>query len=543
MLGSPSWKLAGAVAAVTALLLPNAIEARKFYPDDPLWKEPRPYPVKNPKSRKLSEYYDFFHHTLFRPGERQPAEGMIHSRGVNTLGEVPDSGWYANRHWLHPMSREELVRGPGAEHAPAEDGAWTVVAAKSEGVTPGFTIKDSAGRRYILKFDPLTNPEMASAADVIVSRFFYALGYHVPENYVVYFRPEKLVVSPDTRILDANGKHRRMTSRDITELLLRVPKDPEKGYRAIASRYIGGKILGPFRYYGVRLDDSNDVIPHEHRRELRGLFVLAAWLGHSDIKSLNTLDTLVEEDGVPYIKHHLIDFGASLGSDSFTAKSPRAGNEYLFAWKPAAKQFFTLGLLVPGWARADYPDLPSAGRFEYEVFEPERWKPNYPIPAFENRLPDDSFWAARQVMAFTDEEIRTIVKTGEFSDPEAEDWIVRCLIERRNKIGRTYFRMVLPLDRIEVRDGRLTFVDLAAKYGFAAAASYKVEWSRFDNENEEKIPLDGQASFTLPRAIQAAAPGECFAAGIRSPDPKKSVTVYVRRETGGVQVVGIERTW
>ena len=35
---------------------------------------------------------------------------------------------------------------------------------------------------------------------------------------------------------------------------------------------------------------------------------------------------------------------------------------------------------------------------------------NDPITAFENRLPDDTFWAAKQVMAFTDEEIRAIVQ-------------------------------------------------------------------------------------------------------------------------------------
>ena len=29
---------------------------------------------------------------------------------------------------------------------------------------------------------------MASAADVISSKFLYALGYNVPENYIVRFR-------------------------------------------------------------------------------------------------------------------------------------------------------------------------------------------------------------------------------------------------------------------------------------------------------------------------------------------------------------------
>ena len=33
---------------------------------------------------------------------------------------------------------------------------------------------------------------------------------------------------------------------------------------------------------------------------------------------------------------------------------------------------------------------------------------------------EDAFWAARIVMAFTDEQIRAIVKAGRLSDPKAE---------------------------------------------------------------------------------------------------------------------------
>ena len=51
-------------------------------------------------------------------------------------------------------------------------------------MTPGFTIQDSTGEIYWIKFDPKTNPEMASGAEVISTKFFHAFGYHVPENYL-----------------------------------------------------------------------------------------------------------------------------------------------------------------------------------------------------------------------------------------------------------------------------------------------------------------------------------------------------------------------
>ncbi len=537
--------MTGTLCAALALAAfwSTSLSAQKFYPDDPILAEPRPRPARNVTGRKLSEYYDFFNNHFFTPGERHPPKGPpIPSQAVNTLGEVPDSGWYTNRHWPKPMTIEELVRGPGNRTPPSSDGPWKVVAAKAEGVTPGFTMLDTRGRRYFVKFDPLSNPEMASAADVISSKFFHALGYQVPENYIAYFRREQLVVAPDTRITDAQGKHRPMTSRDIEELLLRVPRHPKKGYRLVASLQIPGRLIGPFRYHGVRADDPNDVVRHEHRRDLRGMYVFAAWLGHNDVKSLNSLDTVVEDNGVPYIQHFLIDFGAGLGSDSFAEKSPRAGYEYLFAFKPSMLQLFTAGLHVPRWARADYPDIPAAGNLEWEIFDPEKWKPNYRIPAFHNRLPGDVFWAARQVAAFTDDEIRAIVATGEFSDPRAAEWIARCLIGRRDKIGRAYLGRGLPLDRFRVSGGRLEFDDLAVQYLKAQPQTYRVQWSRFDNHANCKTELLGESRWQLPRASLQAPDGEYFSADIAgSPEARQRVTVYLRKQAGQLELVGVDR--
>ena len=64
------------------------------------------------------------------------------------------------------MTLEQLKRGPGNENPPAGR-KWTVVGAKSEGITPGFTILDEKKQRYFIKFDPLSNPEMATAASWI----------------------------------------------------------------------------------------------------------------------------------------------------------------------------------------------------------------------------------------------------------------------------------------------------------------------------------------------------------------------------------------
>ena len=509
-----------------------ALDAETFRSDDPMMKWPSPRNADAVKARRINEYYDFFQNLMFRPGDVAAKVGApIPARAVNTLGEVPDSEWYTNRHYRRTMSADELMRGPGNTEPPAPEGHWLVVSAKNEGITPGFTIIDPKGRRYLLKFDPPSNPEMASAADVITSKFLYALGYNVPENYIVRFKPDRLKIDRKTKFTDHYGKRRAMNDRDMQDVLAKVAVNRDGTIRALASRFIPGSPVGPFRYHGTRTDDPNDTVAHEHRRDLRGLKLFAAWLGHDDSKSLNTLDTLVEENGVNFVKHYLIDFGATLGSASYGPNSPRSGSDYLFQWGPASKQFLSFGFAVPKWARAKYPDIPAVGAFEYQLFDPEQWVPEYPNTAFSNMDDDDAFWAARQVMAFTDGDIRTIVRAGEYSDKRAEDWLVRCLIERRNKIGRAFLKRVLPVDRFTVRQGKLDFEDLTATH-FGAEQTYSVQWYTYDNVTGDSAVMDGETGLRVP-----ASRSKYLMAEISSDAQPQMVRVYVRN---GSEVVGRE---
>ena len=507
---------------------------KKFYRDDPVWSMPRPLPVNAVAPRKLNDYYDFFHNTMFAPGEHARNHGeYMPSQGINTVDEVPDSEWYTNRHAMRRMSLEELMAGPGNANAPAP-GRWTVVAAKNEGVTPGFRIKDSTGRVYLIKFDPHSNPELASAADVISSKFFYALGYYVPENYIVYFTPGQLVIGDGAQLKDGSGRKRPIRESDISEMLAKAPREHDGSYRAMASRLLAGKPVGPFRYYGTRSDDPNDVIPHEQRRDLRALRTINAWLGHDDSRAINTLDMLVNDHGTPFLKHYLIDFGATLGSASYGANSPRSGNAYLFAWRDSAAQVFSLGLYAPKWQHAKYPDLPSVGRFEYEVFDPERWVPEYPNPAFANENRADRLWAARKIVAFTDEEIRAIVSTGEYSDPAAAEWVARCLIERRNKIVRAFATGTGALDRFEIRGNGLRY-QIA---GGSAPGALAVQWFGFDNRTTRQWTLPGANSLDIPQPDGA----EYVMATITG-QSGPATSVYVSLKHDEKRIVGIERSF
>lgn len=517
-----------------------SLSAQKFYPDDPLHHEPKPLNVPSALSRKLSDYYDLLMHQFRPPGELQPKNtSPIPAQGVNTLGEPMEGAWWVKRHYFQKMSIEDLKKGPSEGVPPSYEGPWTVLSAKNEGVTPGFLIQDSRKNRYFVKFDSLSNPEMATAADAISSRFFHAMGYHVPANYLVYFDPEMLELNQDLQIADSTGRKRQMTHRDVIEILLKVPKTKDGKYRATASFSLPGPTLGPPRWFGTRLDDPNDIVPHEHRRDLRGLHVIDAWLGHDDSRAINNIDVLVKEGSLQYIRHYQLDFGSTLGSATYKSNSARSG-AYFFEWTESAKLLFSLGLYIPYWARADYPHYPSIGRFEWKVFDPEKWVPEYHNPAFINRLPDDEFWGAKLVKAFTDEEIQAIVSTGEYSDPEAAEWLIECLIQRREKIGRTYFAKVLPLDQFRVKNGELVWDDLAQIHGYGGSGTIHIQWSHFDNNTQQHTSIDGATSVRVPDFSD----GQFLSARlVQASKPSHTVSVYLRKKNTEAEVVGIERTW
>src|SRR5262249_20919985 len=156
--------------------------------------------------------------------------------------------WYTNRHAFRRMSIEELQRGPGNSTPPSPNDSWTVIGAKSDGVTPGFVIEDKNKHRYLLKLDPPRYPELCSAADVIGSKFFYALGYFTPENYVVHFTIENLSIPGDATWKDSAGRKHSLTKEALNDMLRSQPKGSDGTYRALASLWVEGKITGPFSY-------------------------------------------------------------------------------------------------------------------------------------------------------------------------------------------------------------------------------------------------------------------------------------------------------
>jgi hypothetical protein len=508
--------------------------AQQFLPDDPLTRTPEVAAVGKTDMQDINALYDFADNS-FHYKNRVTTESLA----VNTLGEVPDSSWFTNRD-TSAFTLEQVKEGGRVHGGPQPP--YTVVAAKTEGVSTGFRLRDARGRLFFVKADPPSNPEMATAADVLGALFLYAAGYNVPENYILVGRPEDFHLSEKATVKSISGKDRRLTASKLGEIFDRIPREEDGSIRLMASLSLPPKIVGPFRYAGVRSDDPNDLVPHERRRDLRGLAVLYAWLNHTDAKGENSLDTVEGQGENARFVHHLLDFGDCFGSDSDIEKDPRHGQEYIVLpvrWS----RTYTLGLHPDDWEAVHYPhEMKAVGNFTAADFDPLVWKANYPNPAFVEITPLDGYWGAKHVMAFRNEQIRAIVEEGRFHDPKVVDYITRVLESRRDAIGRAWFNQVLPLEGFRILSDHLEFEDLAVQYGFSSPSRYRLSWFIWHNDAQQKEDVSTSENAALPNTFNSLPVGSYIGCRIALEHAdKRSVTIYFRHEGDHWKLVGISR--
>jgi len=441
--------------------------------------------IREPKPREGGYYSAFFnseagerwkraldvpHHVRMAAGAPKQAAN------VNALDEVPDSSWFTNRHALRPMTVEQLVKGPNRGDPP-DFTSGTITRAKMDGVTPGLLVTDSKGRDYIIKFDHKDYPELQSGAEVISTKILFAAGYNVPENYISYLDPTTLEITDGMEVGDGKSK-RHFTREELTKMLQNVARGADGRYRVLASRILEGTSKGPFSYVGVRKDDPNDLIPHEHRRELRGLRVIASWINHWDVKEGNTLDMYVEDGGRKFLRHHLIDFGSSLGGGR-TPLEYFHGREYAFDAGTMMKELFTLGFYVTPDEKKATLVYPQVGIFSSADFDPGDWIPSFHVMPFDNMTREDAYWATRIILSFKEDEILQIVKAAQYTDPKVTDYVFRVLLDRRRLIAKHWLSDINPIGKFSVAatpDGfELQFDDFMVADDLAGPSEYRYE--------------------------------------------------------------------
>jgi hypothetical protein len=532
------------LVAVLLLVTGVATQGPRFYPDDPIAREPESQDASKAAPYDRSLMYELMNGLFVTSGYKPSG---LRAKNINTIDEVPDSSWFTNRIGARPLTSEELERGPNVGRPP-DPSKWVLIREKTSGANPGFTAVDANGETWFLAFDRPDSPEGATAAVVIASKIFWALGYNQVESFITSLDPRKTTIDPKATVRRPNGNRTRFNQDDIDVILERVARNPDGTYRAIAGRLLPGRILGGFLYAGSRPDDPNDVVPHEHRRELRALRVFGAWTNLTDIKAKNTIDTVVTENGKTIVKHYLQDVGSTFGMAN--AKDQwDTGFEYFYEGGPTRKRLFTLGLGLSPWQTVDYDtEHPAVGKFEGKDFDPREWRPQTPTTAYMEMRADDAFWAARRVAAFTDDMIRAVARTGQYSDPAAEKQLADALIQRRDKIKSAYLTAVNPIVNPRLDGKGLTFENAAAAGGVAqGAVTYRGSWMLFDNATGATKPLADTSSTTTTIQAPAGLPSSGFVAVDIAADSeafpawKQPVRAYFRDDGGSWKLVGLER--
>jgi len=472
----------------------STLPEEAFHDHPIVWKVDDAQNIREPKNVKN---YNFDYHAKGFVTRRLTRLMELHDEepagNTNALDEVPDSTWFTNRISRRTISPQEAATGSNVSGPPKLP--LRIYKGKSKGFNPGFFALDNRGIKYLVKFDPKKNPELQTSAGAIVNRIFWTLGYHVPSDHVFNFCKKDLSIDPKAMITNKYRNKVPLKWKDINKVLKMAARQRNGCYRAISSEILKGKPKGGYRTEGVRKDDLNDTVPHQHRRDVRALKVFSAWVNHTDMTMDNTLDMYVTENGKKFLKHHLIDFTEAFGGHRAEKGRNEHGWSHWWDYTYQPLSALTLGF----WKRPSEYEKPtrwkSVGTFSADPFKPKLWREAWPYFPFFETDATDSFWAAKNVMKFTNPMLQAIVKQGKLSNKRAEAHIIKTLTKRRDIIGKTFFEDVTPLDNFTITSKSICADDLSVKYGFEKSGTLK----RLSEKKEVRVGRSGKVCFPLSR--------------------------------------------
>jgi hypothetical protein len=313
----------------------------------------------------------------------------------------------------------------------------------------------------MLKYDGVVQGPRATTADTVVSKFYYAAGFDVPCNEVVFFDRSILQIDPEAKSEDADGNKVPISQKDLDTIFSKAIQLPDGRYRASSSLFLSGKPIGPFRYEETRDDDPNDVIPHEERRDLRGAYVLAAWSNHFDAREQNSLDTFVEALGPNgeklggYVQHNYLDFGDCFGSIwEPPMMGRRIGYSHYFAGDHVFIDLITFGTIKRQWDDNHFSTTgPVLGYYQVDNFVPDEYRPGYPNPAMLRHTERDAAWMARIMARMSPGHVKAMIEAGRIQDQAINDELVRVVLGRRMKVLARYLSRLSALTDPTVTPG------------------------------------------------------------------------------------------
>lgn len=395
-------------------------------------------------------FLEYLHHPVGRGATRAANIHVATNDTDPSRIDPPDSTF-----WKKPatIGAADLFTGPGgAGWRDVSHALWEYSEPKTSfGTNPGFEVKRGDVRMKV-KFGELHS-------EPFTARIFSALGYNAepadfaPSLQIKYdrrlFREFNLRKEMDMQIhllgvIPGGRVHvqryrdpfqfiaaavlkdgQRLTSAELKQRLLRNPnrerpeEDPanfDSAFEAtidhlvtsaanIQIRQAGVQNLGPWEFGGLG---------HEHLRELRGMGLLAAWLGWVDVRFDNTRLKVVTAGDATELKHYVSDLGGGLSKGvGFFSWQPDEAN--LFAWT------FTTPQRRQGKGRMTIP------------FRIVNYRPVDRAAAFKEMTFDDARWMARMIGQFTEQQIIQALIASGYDSAEVR-LLAEKLISRRDRM-------------------------------------------------------------------------------------------------------------
>ncbi len=495
----------------------------RFRDHPPITRVADTAPMPVPDQRRLSDLAKLSNAYLRLPViraldvTRAPAAG-----DVNSWDEVPASSWH--REYSSPRALRSSYRHAGPPEPPLR-----VVESLPALRRGGLSVVDRRGWRYEVFRDPPRLPQTTTAAAAIASRLVHALGYFTPEVWIVDISPTEVRVTPGATHLHAR----------LSEFLAAPRRDVQRPVRVAATQWPGGIDAGNTLAYGRREDDPNDRVPHEDRRTLRALRVVAAWLDLRRLGPHHTRDLYVGAPGEGHLTHHLVDLHAALGAGRLRgaeATRPIAGHVRGNAWV----NLVTLGLIPE-------ERLPDAKATSLAVLSEQAAVDDYARfyePAARIQ-PDDAYWMAKRIQSLSPALLRWAVAGGRLDNAALAGELVDKLRARRRAILEQVYATVTPLELVSVSDTELALEDRSVRDQPAPGQPKWYQVRLVDSEGtavavpQKRLAARGRLTVLLPPLAGGRSGYLVVMIRAEGQDDANPFEAHVVREPQRARVVGI----
>lgn len=386
---------------------------------------------------------------------------------VNAWDEVPHSSWFQP---LDEAALEEAWLGSGPPVPPLR-----LIRGRPRASHQGLRAIDARGVGYELEVDPRGVPNSVTAAGPIAARLVRALGYLTPPAHRVALSRDDF--EPDARLerLFAPGVDRRI---------------------ALATEWPSGVDVGLTPPRGMRPDDPNDQIAHEHRRTLRALVAIASWLDIPSMGAQSTRDVYVGAAPSGHLRHFVVHLSEGLGAGRLTHGAPLETAAGLITTSPW-RSLVTLGL-----SGRDRP--PQSGDLTLLSASPQvrGFVTSTPYEPFDELLPADVYWALKRIAALSPRTLTAAMAAGGGDEVEQRR-LAAALRDRAEQLLAVSLTLISPIEYEALLGDQLIIHDFAA-YRFGQPP-VPIEVRLYDGSGRElsrgTLSAAPRSALTIPRPI------------------------------------------